>query len=124
MYTAEIRDEFGQVESAATRETVHGIASWCFDHNIKLSDCTMTQLPDGPVIASYTFRRAPIDQHLPPEVVQYSRDLCILNTEILPGGLKCKYLLALRDHTGRYIAHSWKRIKPESIPPDYVLIQF
>lgn len=61
MYTAEIRDEYGDVESAATRETVHGIKIWFFDHNIKFSDCSWKQYSEGNVIASYSFRRAPSD---------------------------------------------------------------
>lgn len=61
MYTGEIRDEHGDVESACTRETTHGIKIWFFDHNIKFSDVTMRQFPDGNEIARYTFRHAPSD---------------------------------------------------------------
>jgi len=41
VYTAEIRDEYGQVESAIVAHTAHEVHEWAFQHdcdNIELED--------------------------------------------------------------------------------------
>jgi len=56
-------------------------------------------------------------------IIKYTPQLKIINTEQLPHGTGTRYLLALQDKD-TYIAHSWKRIKPDNIPNGYALIDF
>jgi hypothetical protein len=54
--------------------------------------------------------------------VKYHPQLKVTNLDQLPHGLNCKYLLAIDGPNGSYIAHSWKREKPKSIPDGHTLI--
>lgn len=53
-----------------------------------------------------------------------SLDHKIKNTESLPRGLGCKFLLCLIAHNGEYIAHSWKRTEPKKVKSGYAVIRF
>ena len=61
MYSAEIRDEFGYVESAVLCKTVHEVAKFYDEHGIRFlgheSKVTFKQYETGNIIAKYTFKR-------------------------------------------------------------------
>ena len=40
MYTAELRDEFGSVQSAAVAETIEEIAKWVVEHGKDIEETT------------------------------------------------------------------------------------
>lgn len=56
--------------------------------------------------------------------IKYNKSMQITNIETLPHGLRCRYLLVLIALNGSYIAHSWKRVAPKTIPTGYALIDF
>ncbi len=58
MYTAEIRDELGCVESAATVMIPSHVACFYREHGVEdMSKVTMKQHSTGNIIASYTYTK-------------------------------------------------------------------
>ena len=60
------------------------------------------------------------------KTLKYTRELGqrITNTENLPLGLRCKYLVTTKAHTGTLIAKQWKRKRPNTIGDNEVLVVF
>ena len=56
-------------------------------------------------------------------IINYTPNLKIANTEQLAKGTGAKYLLVLVNGD-ILIAHSWKRTAPKSIKPGYALVKF
>jgi hypothetical protein len=60
-------------------------------------------------------------------IVDYNRNIKILNTEQLPKGLGCKLLLCETPHytePEEYIANRWLRKMPENTRPGQVVVRF
>ena len=56
--------------------------------------------------------------------IAYNRSLDIRNTDALPKGLGCKYLLCIQGPGGVLIAKAWKRKAPARLLAGEVLVTF
>ena len=56
--------------------------------------------------------------------IKYSKNLKVLNTENLPTGLSCRYLICIKGEGDDLIAKKWKRKEPKSLSSNEVLVFF
>jgi hypothetical protein len=58
------------------------------------------------------------------KTLAYLPGLKIRNTEALPAGTGCKYLVCINGQNEELVAKQWKRVKPLKIENNEVLIVF